>query len=226
MSGSRKRVAVLISGRGSNMEALIKAASAPHYPADIVVVISNNPDAPGLGTASKAGIATAAVNHRDYATKSEFEAALHEALNAHAPDLVCLAGFMRLLSADFVAQWHNRILNIHPSLLPAFKGLNTHQRALDAGVKLAGCTVHIVRPEMDDGPIIAQATVPVVADDTADTLAARILVQEHRLYPHALALMASGVVRIDGDLAQISESPAETETAALIAPPPVQSRKG
>ena len=219
MNEPRKRVAVLISGRGSNMEALLNAAADPNYPAEIIAVVSNNPDAAGLAAAEAAGIATAVVDHRDHASNQAFEAALQAQLEAYQPELICLAGFMRLLSAEFVARWHNRILNIHPSLLPAFKGLDTHQRALDAGVTLAGCTVHIVRAEMDDGPIIAQAAVPVRPGDTAESLAARILVQEHRLYPHALALMASGAVTIDGDTVHMSDSAAETETAALVAPP-------
>lgn len=219
MSGARKRVAVLISGRGSNMEALLKAAANPGYPAEIIAVLSDNPDAAGLQTAASEGVSAEAVSRNDHPSKTAFEEALQGALTRHAPDLICLAGFMRLLSADFVAQWHNRILNIHPSLLPAFKGLHTHRRALDAGVKLAGCTVHIVRAEMDDGPIIAQAAVPILTQDTADSLAARILAQEHRLYPHALALVASGQVTVDGDIVTGPASHAETETAALVAPP-------
>jgi phosphoribosylglycinamide formyltransferase-1 len=216
---ARKRVAVLISGRGSNMGALLRATHAPDYPAEIVAVIANNPNAGGLETAAKAGISTAVVDHRDFKSKADFEAALQQALEAHVPDLICLAGFMRLLSGAFVSAWENRILNIHPSLLPAFKGLDTHQRALDAGVKLAGCTVHIVRAEMDDGPIIAQAAVPVLAEDNADALAGRILVQEHRLYPHALALMASGRVKVEGQRSVIHPDCAEVKTAALVAPP-------
>jgi phosphoribosylglycinamide formyltransferase-1 len=216
---ARVRVAVLISGRGSNMEALLRAAQAPNYPAEIVAVIANNPDAVGLHTAAEAGVATAIVDHRAYSDKPAFEAALHDALAQYDPDLICLAGFMRLLSGTFVSRWESRILNIHPSLLPSFKGLNTHQRALDAGVKLAGCTVHVVRAEMDDGPIIAQAAVPVLEGDDAETLAHRILQQEHRLYQHALALMASGAAQVQGDRIVIAEGQPDTKTAALVAPP-------
>jgi phosphoribosylglycinamide formyltransferase-1 len=179
---ARVRVAVLISGRGSNMEALLRAAQAPNYPAEIVAVIANNPDAVGLHTAAEAGVATAIVDHRAYSDKPAFEAALHDALAQYDPDLICLAGFMRLLSGAFVS----RLGKPHPqhpplACCPAFKGLDTHQRALDAGVKLAGCTVHVVRAEMDDGPIIAQAAVPVLAegDDAETPWLGRILVSRN-----------------------------------------------
>jgi phosphoribosylglycinamide formyltransferase-1 len=194
----RARVAVLISGGGSNLQALLDAAAEPDYPAEIVLVLSNRADAGGLARAQRAGVPTEVIEHRAYADRTSFDAALHDALTSVQADLVCLAGFMRVLTDDFVTQWRGRMLNIHPSLLPSFKGLHTHQRALDAGCKLHGCTVHFVEPALDDGPIIAQAAVPVHDDDTADTLAARVLEQEHRLYPQALAAVASGGVRIEG----------------------------
>lgn len=195
---ARKRVAVLISGRGSNMAALIEAAKAPDYPAEIVLVVSNRPDAGGLALARAAGIATAVVDHTKFSGDREaFERALQGALETHRIDLVCLAGFMRLLTRQFVGQWSGRMLNIHPALLPAFKGLNTHERALDAGAKTHGATVHFVVPEVDSGPIIAQAEVPVLDGDTPETLAARVLAVEHRIYPDALRRVADGRVRID-----------------------------
>ncbi|MCG8559185.1 MAG: phosphoribosylglycinamide formyltransferase, partial [Hyphomicrobiales bacterium] len=175
MTGPRKRVGVLISGRGSNMQALIAACRAPDYPAEIVLVVSNRPGAPGLAHAEAAGIATQTVDHKAFATREAFETELDGALRAAQVEIVCNAGFMRLLTGWFVERWRDRQLNIHPSLLPAFKGLDTHQRAIAAGVRIAGCTVHFVRTEMDAGPIVAQAAVPVRADDTPDTLAARVL---------------------------------------------------
>jgi phosphoribosylglycinamide formyltransferase 1 len=189
----RKRVAVLISGRGSNMASLIAAAQDDGYPAEIALVISNRPDAAGLDHARRQGIATAVVDHTGYGKDREaFERALHDVLLAHRIDLICLAGFMRLLTPWLVGQWQGRMLNIHPALLPAFKGLNTHARALAAGVKTHGATVHFVSSEMDSGPIIAQAEVPVLAGDTPDTLAARVLEAEHRIYPQALRQVAEG----------------------------------
>ena len=197
---TRKRVAILISGRGSNMVALIEAAKDESYPAEIAVVISNEPDAKGLTYARLAGVATAIVDHRSYGKNREaFERALQTELTSHNIDLVCLAGFMRLLTPWFVEQWNGRMLNIHPALLPAFKGLDTHARALAAGAKIHGATVHFVVPEMDSGAIIAQGTVPVRDYDSEATLAARVLEVEHRLYPQALKLVAEGHVRvIDG----------------------------
>lgn len=174
------------------MEALIRAAREPHYPAEIVLVIANRPDAGGLATARRAGIAAALVDHTQFPSKAAYEAAIEALLTAHRIDLVALAGFMRILSEPFTRRWEGRLINIHPSLLPAFKGLHTHERALEAGVSEHGCTVHFVTAGMDEGPIIAQARVPVLPGDTADTLAARVLVEEHRLYPQALALVASG----------------------------------
>ena len=194
---SKKRVAILISGRGSNMEALIAAAAQNSYPAQIALVISNRPEAAGLPSAQAAGIATEIVDHTRYPKDREaFERALQAKLEAHRIDLVCLAGFMRLLSANFVEKWHGRMLNIHPALLPAFKGLDTHARVLRAGVKIHGATVHFVVPELDSGPILAQAAVPVREDDTADTLAGRVLEAEHRIYPAALKILAEGRARI------------------------------
>ena len=195
--GAKKRVAILISGRGSNMVALIKAAKSKKYPAQVALVISNEPTAEGLKHARKAGIATAIVDHRPHGKNREaFERALHAELDRHKIDLVCLAGFMRLLTPWFVGRWNGRLLNIHPALLPAFKGLDTHARAIAAGVKIHGATVHFVVPEMDSGPIIAQAAVPVAENDTPETLAARIIKLEHRIYPLALKLVAQGHVRI------------------------------
>jgi formyltetrahydrofolate-dependent phosphoribosylglycinamide formyltransferase len=194
----RKRVAILISGRGSNMSALIAAARAPDYPAEIVGVFSNIADAPGLAIAAAEGLATASLSHRDYASKAEFEAAIETVLEDWRTDIVCLAGFMRLLSADFCTRWAGRLINIHPSLLPKHKGLHTHEQALSDGSTVHGCTVHFVTPGMDEGPTIAQASVPVLPGDTADTLAARVLVEEHKLYPRALARLALGEVRFPG----------------------------
>lgn len=197
----RRKVAVLISGRGSNMQSLVRACAAPDYPAEIVLVLSNRADAAGLDFAREAGIPTAVISHRDFPDRAAFDAAMEEEILRHGAELICLAGFMRLLDSRIIEAWRDRMINIHPSLLPSFKGLDTHQRALDAGVKLAGCTVHFVRPEMDTGPIIAQAAVPVLADDTPDSLAARILEQEHMIYPMALRLVAQGRVRVVGDRA-------------------------
>jgi len=198
MSG-RKRVGVLISGRGSNMTALIDACKNPIYPAEISLVVSNNPDAEGLQKASEAGIATQIIDHKAYATREAFEVDLSAALRKAEIDLICCAGFMRLLTDSFVEEWRNAQINIHPSLLPAFRGLNTHDRAIAAGVRITGCTVHFVRTEMDSGPIIAQAAVPVLPDDTPDSLAARVLKAEHQLYPLALELISSGAARIEGE---------------------------
>jgi formyltetrahydrofolate-dependent phosphoribosylglycinamide formyltransferase len=187
----RKRVAVLVSGRGSNMAALIEAATAPDYPAEIVVVLSDRADAAALDRARAAGIAAGFVR-ADAPGKAAFEAALDARLATARVDLICLAGFMRILSADFVARWQGRIINIHPSLLPAFPGLDTHARALAAGAKEHGATVHFVVAEMDSGPIITQAAVPNLPGDTESTLAARVLEVEHRIYPEALRLVAEG----------------------------------
>jgi phosphoribosylglycinamide formyltransferase-1 len=194
---SRKRVAVLISGRGSNMAALIEAAKDKSYPAEIVLVVSNRPDAGGLETARANGIATEVVDHTKFGKdRAAFESALQAALAKHRIEIVALAGFMRLLTAGFVDQWPKRMINIHPALLPAFKGLDTHQRALDAGAKVHGATVHFVVPEMDAGPIIAQGAVAVRPGDTEQSLAARVLAVEHQLYPWALKQLAEGRVQV------------------------------
>ena len=194
----RKRVAILISGRGSNMSALIEAAKAKGYPAEIALVLSNRPDAAGLEFAHAAGIQTRVIDHRDFGKdRVAFDAAVQAVLLQHRIDIVCLAGFMRLLTSSFVSAWQGRMLNIHPALLPAFKGLHTHQRALEAGAKIHGATVHFVAPEMDSGPIIAQGAVAVRADDSEESLAARVLGIEHRIYPLALKLVAEGRIRVE-----------------------------
>jgi phosphoribosylglycinamide formyltransferase-1 len=190
---SRKRVAVLISGRGSNMTALIEAAKDPTYPAEIVLVLSNIPDAGGLQIAKAAGIETVVIDHKRYGKdRAAFEAAMQSVLEQHKIEIVCLAGFMRILTAGFVEKWRGRMLNIHPALLPAFKGLDTHKRALEAKVKQHGATVHFVVPEMDSGPVILQGAVEVRPDDTEVSLAARVLAVEHRIYPEALKMLAEG----------------------------------
>lgn len=196
---SKMRVAVLISGSGSNLQALIDASKAENFPAEICLVISNYADVYGLTRAKNAGIPTKTLSHKDYDSRRLFDEALHTALKDHDIELICLAGFMRLLTAEFVAQWPNKILNIHPSLLPSFPGLHVHQRAIDAGVRFSGATVHIVRAEMDDGPIIVQAAVPLQQDDTAEALAKRILASEHVIYPKALEWMASGKAKVMGE---------------------------
>ena len=199
-SPARPKTAVFISGRGSNMVALVEAAQAPGFPAEIALVLSNRADAAGLAYASAAGIATAVVDHKPFAGDREaFERAIDAVLVEHGVELVCLAGFLRVLTPWFVSRWAGRLINIHPSLLPAFRGLDTHARALAANVRLHGCTVHFVTPELDDGPVIAQAAVPIIEGDTPETLAARVLVQEHVIYPAALARVASGQARlVDG----------------------------
>jgi phosphoribosylglycinamide formyltransferase-1 len=192
MTGPKKRVAVLISGRGSNMTALIEAAQAKDYPAEIALVVSNRPDAAGLARAREAAIATAVVDHPFGKDRKAFERALDNELRKHGIEIVCLAGFMRLLTSWFIGRWRGRILNIHPALLPEFKGLDTHRRALEAGVKQHGATVHFVVEETDAGPVISQQSVPVLQGDTEATLAARVLEIEHRIYPEALRLVAEG----------------------------------
>jgi phosphoribosylglycinamide formyltransferase-1 len=201
----RMRLAVLISGRGSNMQALIEACAAPDYPAEIAAVIANRPEAAGLARAREAGIPAAVVDHTAFTGKAAFEAALQAEIAASGANMICLAGFMRLLSAEFVEKWPDRILNIHPSLLPAYKGLDTHARALADGAAETGCTVHIVRPEMDAGPVILQRRVPVLPGDTAESLAARVLAQEHIAYPEAVRLIAEGRVRVHNERVEILE---------------------
>ncbi len=209
----KRRIGVLISGRGSNMQSLIDACTEPDYPAEISLVISNRPDAAGLDRARAAGIEARVIDHKRYAGRGAFDADLDRALRDAGVEIVCNAGFMRLLTADFVEAWRDRQLNIHPSLLPAFRGLRPQQQALDAGVCVSGATVHFVRAEMDAGPIVAQAAVPVRVDDTADSLAARILAAEHRLYPHALKLVASGQAWVEGE--QVRYASPDCERAML-----------
>jgi len=203
MLADRLKLTVLISGRGSNLKALIDASLAPGFPAEIVRVISNIPEASGLERASAAGIPTAVVPHKDYPDRESFETVLDQEIRSAGTELIALAGFMRLLTKGFVDAWRNRLINIHPSLLPAFKGLHTHERALEAGVRYTGCTVHYVRPAMDEGPIIVQSAVPVLPGDDADTLAGRVLAQEHAIYPLAVRLIAEGRVQVDGERAVI-----------------------
>jgi phosphoribosylglycinamide formyltransferase-1 len=215
---AKKRVAVLISGRGSNMAALIEAAKVPSYPAEVALVLSNRPEAAGLADAKAMGIPTAVVDHRPHGKdRAAFECALQRVLDEHRVEFACLGGFMRLFTPDFVLHWRGRMLNIHPSLLPSFPGLDPHGQALRAGVKISGATVHFVIPETDAGPIIAQAAVAVRDDDNVDTLAARVLAVEHRLYPLALALLAAGRVKIVGARCLI-EGIDQTSPAALIVP--------
>lgn len=194
---TRRRVAILISGRGSNMVSLIEAASQPDFPAEIALVLSNRPDAAGLERAREAGIATCVIDHKAHPTREDFEQAMDAALNEHDIAFICLAGFMRVLTDWFVERWSGKMVNIHPSLLPLFRGTQTHRRALEDGVLVHGCTVHFVVPELDAGPIIAQAAVPVVPGDTEESLAARVIVQEHMLYPKALRIICDGTARLE-----------------------------
>lgn len=222
---TRKRVAVLISGRGSNMASLISASMDPAYPAEIALVVSNTPGALGLQRAEEFKIPTAVVDHKDFAGEREaFERALDDILKTHRIEIVALAGFMRLLTPWFVDAWRERLLNIHPALLPSFKGLSTHERALEEGVKLHGATVHYVSSEMDDGPIITQGAVPVLDNDSAETLGARVLEIEHKIYPRALALVASGKTRLKGQRVAIVNTTPDDEvdsgSGQLIAPAP------
>jgi phosphoribosylglycinamide formyltransferase 1 len=214
---SRRKVGILISGRGSNMQALLDACAAPDFPAEIVLVAANRADAAGIEHARGAGIATRIVPHRDFPDRQSFEVALDAALRDAGAEIVCNAGFMRILTPWFVERWHDRQLNIHPSLLPAFPGLHTHERALAAGVRFTGCTVHFVRAEMDAGPIIAQAVVPVLAGDDPGRLAARVLAAEHRIFPLALRLVAEGRARVESERVLI-ESDACAEVALLNPP--------
>ena len=199
----RLTLAVLISGRGSNLQSLIDACADPNFPARVALVISNEPGAKGLERAAAAGIANQVISHRDYQSKESMDDALSQAIIDSGADLVCLAGFMRILGRGFVEQWRDRLVNIHPSLLPAFPGLHAHEQALGAGVRITGCTVHFVREGVDSGPIIAQAAVPVHADDTAGSLADRVLTAEHQVYPLAVRLIAEGRVTVTGDTARI-----------------------
>jgi phosphoribosylglycinamide formyltransferase-1 len=195
---TRRRIAILISGRGSNMISLMEAVREPDFPAEIALVLSNRPDAEGLARAKVAGIEALAIDHKAYSTRESFEQALDGALREREIEFICLAGFMRVLTNWFVERWAGRMVNIHPSLLPLFRGTHTHRRALEEGVLVHGCTVHFVVPELDAGPIVAQAAVPVVPGDTEDSLAERILIQEHLLYPQALRMICDGRARLDG----------------------------
>jgi phosphoribosylglycinamide formyltransferase-1 len=213
----KRRVAILISGRGSNMAALIEASKEKDFPAEIVIVISNRTDAGGLERAKSNGIPTLAIESKPFGTdRAAFEAALQSALDQHSVELICLGGFMRLLTAEFVQRWYGRMLNIHPSLLPSFPGLEPQAQALRAGVKISGATVHFVIPETDAGPILMQGAVAVRDDDTPETLAARILEIEHRIYPDALRLLASGQVRLEGDICKTRDGGGSGDT--LISP--------
>jgi phosphoribosylglycinamide formyltransferase-1 len=215
----KRRIGILISGRGSNMASLIEACRNPDYPAEIVVIISNRPEAPGLAIAASAGIPSLAIDHKAFPSRSAFEHELGAALRRAGVEIVCNAGFMRLLTASFVEEWRDRMLNIHPSLLPSFKGLHTHEQVLEAGVKITGCTVHFVRADMDAGPIIAQAAVPVEAGDDADRLAARVLAAEHKLYPMALELVASGRTRVVDELVVLDEPPSRVDLSRQLFAP-------
>lgn len=211
-----KQIVILISGRGSNMEALIAARDAGHLPVTIAAVISNRPDAAGLATAARAGIATRHLDHKAFPSREAFDAALAECIDGFAPDLVVLAGFMRILSEGFVRHYEGRLMNIHPSLLPSFPGLHTHQRALEEGVRIHGCTVHFVTPTLDHGPVIIQAAVPVIDGDSEDSLAARILVQEHRIYPQAVRWFAEDRLTLENGCVRIAAE--LSDAAALISP--------
>lgn len=217
---TRLRTAILISGRGSNMTALLEAARDPSFPAGIELVLANRVDAPGLARAAAAGIATTAIDHRAYPDRAAFEHAMQMELERRDIQLVCLAGFMRILTPWFIERWAGRLLNIHPSLLPSFRGLHTHERAIAEGVKLHGCSVHFVVPELDAGPIIAQAAVPVLAGDDADTLGRRVLGAEHLLYPIALRLVASGRTRLVGGRV-VEQRITNSDAGAVLANPSI-----
>jgi phosphoribosylglycinamide formyltransferase-1 len=205
----RKRTAIRISGRGSNMRALIERARDPTYPAEIVLVLSNRPDAAGLAFAKENNIACAVVDHKIYAGREEFERSVQVLLELHRIELICLAGFMRMLTPWFTGQWQGRLLNIHPALLPAYRGLDTHARALADGAKIHGCTVHFVVAAMDEGPIIAQAAIAVFDSDTPDTLASRVLAEEHAIYSAALGRVAEGRLRVEGNRVFCGDPPIE-----------------
>ena len=195
-----KNIVILISGRGSNMEAIVNACAAERWDARIAAVISNRPDAAGLAFAGSRGIPTASLDHRRFASRDAFDLELAERVAAHRPDVVALAGFMRILTPAFVARFEGRLVNVHPSLLPAFEGLHTHRRALAAGCKVSGATIHFVTPALDHGPIIAQAIVPVLPDDTEDTLAARVLAREHVIYPRAVRWLVDGALQVENGI--------------------------
>lgn len=214
----RKRTAVLISGRGSNLNALINATIDPRFPAEISLVVSNNRKAAGLIKAEEHAIDTRIIDHRDFADRASHEDAVHEALSEARTDIVCLAGYMRLLTAEFVKKWQGRMINVHPALLPAFIGLDTHARVLAAGCRIHGASVHFVTADMDEGPIIAQAAVPVLADDTEETLGRRVLNVEHKLYPAALRMLSEGTVRMSGGAAVFTGTCGTDPNSVLISP--------
>jgi len=214
----RMKLGVLISGRGSNLQALIHACSDNNDPAEIALVLSNRPDAKGLERAAAAGIATQVIDHKSFDDRDAFDSALSDALSAADVALVCLAGFMRLLQESFVERWHDRVINIHPSLLPAFRGLNVHERVIQSGVRITGCSVHMVRSSVDDGPIIIQAAVPVLPQDTAHDLAARVLKAEHKIYPEAVRLIAQGRIKLHSGRVEFVDS---MELGAPLINPPL-----
>lgn len=215
---STTKLAIFISGRGSNMQSILDACESDNFPAEVVLVVSDTPGAEGLAKAEKAGIAHATIERSNYDDKQAFEDALDRVVRESGAEMICLAGFMRVLGAHFVNKWDNKILNIHPSLLPSFRGLHTHQQALDAGVRFSGCTVHIVRPALDDGPIVVQAVVPVNEGDTADSLSARILHYEHVLYPEAIRLLCTGEAKVVGDKVDIAKG--RWQVTGLVNPAP------
>ena len=196
---AKLKLGVMISGSGTNLQAIIDACAEADYPAEIKVVISNRPEAKGLDRAEKAGIKAVCIDHKEYETRESFEDAVHASLKEHKVELVCLAGFMRILNAEFVNRWRDKMINIHPSLLPSYKGLHTHARAIEDGVRFGGCTIHYVRPEMDNGPILMQAAIPIDQSETPESLAAKTLTYEHKMYPAAIRMIAEGKARVSGN---------------------------
>ncbi len=219
MAAKKLKIAVLISGRGSNLQALIDACSQEDFPAEIVLVFSNKPTAKGLERARDAGLATEALDHKSFASRESFDAEVSRIIKQTGAELICLAGYMRLLSEDFVKDWRNKLINIHPAILPAFKGIHVHERALELGVRITGATVHFVRVGTDEGPIIIQGAVPVLADDTPETLEARVLTVEHKIYPEAVRLIAMGKVRVVSERVKISGSTAQAAEPIIVPPP-------
>lgn len=215
---AKSKVGVLISGRGSNLQALLDAAAHDDYPAEIAIVLANKAGAYGLERARQANVQAGFIDHTLYETREDFEKELDAQLREAGVELVCLAGFMRILTPWFVEKWKDRLINIHPSILPAFKGVHTHERALETGVRVHGCTVHYVRAEMDDGPIIGQAVIPVLPGDTPDTLSDRVLVAEHKLYPACLKLVASGEARVSAERVRMTEGSGPDETTLILNP--------
>lgn len=211
---NKLKIAVLISGRGSNLQALIDATSNPTFPAEIVLVLSNKPDAAGLKKAEQASIPSVTLDHKKFSSREDFDKEVTKLLEKSEAKIICMAGFMRLLSEWFVNKWHNKLINIHPSLLPSFKGLHSQKQALEAGVKLAGCTVHFVRKEMDAGPIIIQSAIPVFNNDTEETLSKRILEEEHKIYPQAIKLIAENNIKIINEIVKYDKDPKITGSLA------------